>query len=154
MPPRNDVLSNLRVPKALRVEVAEILAVIDSMCAEHLDDEYGELCHRLLGRLARKRPSPLARGDQRIWAAAILHTVGSINFLFDPHQNPHLRVDELAAFTGVAKSTMANKSALVRRTLQLGPFEPELCRHELLASHPYAWLVEVAGFLADGRALP
>ncbi len=150
----NDDLSSLRVPKALRADVAEIAALVDEVCAEHLDDEYGALSRRVLAKLARKRPSPLVRGERRVWAAAVLYTVGSINFLFDPSQEPHLRADELAMATGVAKSTMANKAALIRRTLQLGPLEPELCRRELLASHPYAWLVEIDGFIVDVRALP
>jgi hypothetical protein len=54
----------------------------------------------------------------------------------------------------VAKSTMANKAALIRRTLRLGPLEPELCRRELLDRHPYAWLVEIDGLIVDVRALP
>ena len=151
--PRDD-LSSLRVPKALRADVAEIAALVDEVCAEHLDDEYGALSRRVLAKLARKRPSPLVRGERSVWAAAALYTVGSINFLFDPSQEPHLRADELAMATGVAKSTMANKAALIRRTLQLGPLDPELCRRELLASHPYAWLVEIDGFVVDVRALP
>jgi hypothetical protein len=153
-PPPGDDLLSLRVPKALRGDAAEIVAMIDEVCAEHLGHEYGELCRRLLGKLARKRPSPLVRGERRVWAAGVLYTVGSINFLFDPSQEPHLRADELAALTGVAKSTMANKAGLIRRTLRLGPIEPELCRQELLAHHPYAWLVEVDGFIMDVRALP
>jgi len=80
--------------------------------------------------------------------------VGSINFLFDPSQEPHLRADELAVLTGVAKATMANKAALIRRTVRLGPLEPELCRRELLARHPFAWLVEIDGLIVDVRALP
>ena len=96
--PGND-LSSLRVPKALRGDVAEIAALTDKVCAEHLDDEYGALCLRLLGKLARKRPSPLVRGERRVWAAGVLYTVGSINFLFDPSEEPHLRSDELAALT-------------------------------------------------------
>ncbi len=151
--PGND-LSSLRVPKALRGYVAEMAALIDKVCTEHLDDEYSGLCLRLLGKLARKRPSPLVRGERRVWAAGVLYTVGSINFLFDPSEEPHLRADELAALTGVAKSTMANKAALIRRTLRLGPIEPELCRRDLLARHPYAWLVEIDGFIVDVRALP
>ena len=151
--PNND-LSSLRAPKALRADVAEIAALIDAVCVEHLDDEYGTLSLRLLAKLARKRPSPLARGERRVWAAAVLYTVGSINFLFDPSQSPHLRSDVLATATGVAKSTMANKSTLIGRTLQLGPLVPELCRRELLAPHPYAWLVEIDGFILDVRALP
>ena len=67
--PNND-LSSLRAPKALRADVAEIAALIDAVCVEHLDDEYGTLSHRLLAKLARKRPSPLARGERRVWAAA------------------------------------------------------------------------------------
>ncbi|MHB1783897.1 MAG: DUF6398 domain-containing protein [Acidimicrobiales bacterium] len=153
-PSPGDDLSSLRVPRALRGHVAEIAALIDAVCAEHLDDEYGALCLQLLAKLARKRPSPLVRGERRVWAAGALYTVGSINFLFDPSQKPHLRADELAALTGVAKSTMANKAALIRRTLRLGPLEPELCRRDLLARHPYAWLVEIDGLIVDVRALP
>lgn len=153
-PMPSDDLSSLRVPKALRGDVTEIAALIDDVCTEHLDGEYGALCRRLLAKLARKRPSPLVRGERRVWAAAVLYTVGSINFLFDPSQEPHLRADELAAATGVAKSTMANKATLIRRALRLGPLEPELCRRELLARHPYAWLVEIDGFIVDVRALP
>ena len=66
------------------------------MCVQHLDDEYGTLSLRLLAKLARKRPSPLVHGEhgeRRLRAAAVLYTVGSINFLFDPSQAPPLRSD-------------------------------------------------------------
>ncbi|MGH2945234.1 MAG: DUF6398 domain-containing protein [Solirubrobacteraceae bacterium] len=59
----------MRVPKALRPKFEEICAFTDRFCAERLDAEYAELCRKLVGRLARKRPSPLERGDPRIWAA-------------------------------------------------------------------------------------
>ena len=68
----------------------------------------------LVAKLARKRPSPLLRGDLRIWAAATIYTVGSVNFLFDRSQPLHLSGDDLSDLTGVPKSTMAtspNRSA-------------------------------------------
>ncbi len=37
---------------------------------------------KLVVKLARKRPSPLARGDLRIWAGAAIYAVGTVNFLF------------------------------------------------------------------------
>ena len=143
-----------RVPRALREDVAAITALIDQVCNDHLDAEYAVLCGRLLGQLARKRPSPLARGDLRVWAAAVLYTVGGINFLFDPHQNPHLRGEDLASITGVAKSTMANKASLIRRSLRINSLAPELCRREMLEHNPYAWLVEINGVTIDARLLP
>ncbi|MDA8394958.1 MAG: DUF6398 domain-containing protein [Candidatus Dormibacteraeota bacterium] len=82
--------------------MAAIATLIDQVCGEHLDDEYAEPCGGLLGKLARKRRSPLARGDLHVWAAVVLYTVGGINFVFDPDQEPHLRSDDLADITGVA----------------------------------------------------
>lgn len=104
--------------------------------------------------LARKRPSPIARGDLRVWAAAAIYAVGANNFLFDRASEPFLSGDDLAALTGVAKSTMANKARAIRVTLGLEPLDPRLCRRELLEQHPYAWYVEINGLVVDARTLP
>src|SRR3990172_4803149 len=56
----------LRLPEALRHDAEEIFKLTDPFCAEHLDAEYAELVRALIATLARKRPSPLARGDLRI----------------------------------------------------------------------------------------
>ena len=145
---------SLRVPEALRHDVEEILELTGPFCAEHLDAEYGELVHKLVAKLARKRPSPLARGQLRIWAAAAIYAVGSVNFLFDRTQRPHLTGDDLSALTGVPKSTLASKAKLIRDALRIGQMDPEFSRRELLASSPMAWMVSVGGFIVDARTLP
>ncbi|MHB1534668.1 MAG: DUF6398 domain-containing protein [Acidimicrobiales bacterium] len=147
-------VSELRIPKALRRDAEQIFAFTDEFCAEELDEEYGELCRRLVARLARKRPSPLARGDLRVWAAAVIYTVGQLNFLFDRSQVPHMTGDQLSALTGVAKSTMANKAKLIRDQLKLAHFDIDFCRRELLERHPTAWLIQFDGFIVDARAMP
>ena len=149
-----DACIELKVPKALRDEVAQVFALTDGFCGEHLDDEYAELCRRLVAKLARKRPSPLERGDLRIWAAAAIYTVGQCNFLFDRAQVPHLTGDDLSALTGVPKSTMANKAKLIRTALGLHQLDPEFCRRDLLLRHPTAWLIEIDGIIIDARVLP
>jgi len=128
--------------------------LIDPFCAEHLDAEYGQLCRKLVAKLARKRPSPLARGDLRIWAGAAIYTIGSINFLFDPAQRPHLTGDQLSNLTGIPKSTLANKAKMIRDLLRLGQLEPSLCRRELVERHPMAWMISVNGFIVDARTMP
>ena len=110
----------------------------DLICEQHLDDEYAALCRTLAARLARKRPSPLDRGEPRIWATGIVYTVGSINFLFDKSQPPHLRADKLAEHVEVVQSTMANKSARIRSILGLSWYEPELTRRSMLEQNPLA----------------
>jgi len=144
----------LRIPQALRHDTNEIFKLTDPFCAEHLDAEYGQLCRKLVAKLARKRPSPLARGDLRIWAGAAIYTIGSINFLFDPAQRPHLTGDQLSNLTGIPKSTLANKAKMIRDLLRLGQREPSLRRRELVERHPMAWMISVNGFIVDARTMP
>jgi Domain of unknown function (DUF6398) len=144
----------LRIPAALRDRAHEILAITNEACTQHLDDEYAHVCRHLVGRLARKRPSPLTRGDTRIWAAGAIYAVGQVNFLFDRSQQLHMTADQLAACLGVVKTTMANKAALINKTLHLSVLEPDLTRPAMLEQHPLAWLVEVDGLILDARMLP
>lgn len=144
----------LRIPERLRHETNEIFKLTDPFCEEHLDAEYGVLCRHFGARLARKRPSPLDRGELRIWAGCAIYAVGSINFLFDPSQRPHVTGDDLSYLTGIPKSTLANKAKLIRDTLRLKAFDGELTRQHVLRSNPLAWLVELNGLVVDARVLP
>src|ERR671924_481221 len=110
---RLDAVNPPKVPVALQPAFDDITAITSRFCAEHLDEEYARLCRRLAAKLARKRPSPLQRGDRRIWAAGIVYAIGRVNFLADPAQRPHLRTDELADLLGVKQTTMANKGRLI-----------------------------------------
>jgi hypothetical protein len=144
-----------RVPKALRGRVEKIFEVTDAFCAAHLDEEYAALCRRLVAKLARKRPSPLLRGDLQVWAASALYAVGANNFLFDPTETPHLSADQLSQLLSVPKGTMAGKAKRIRDALEIGgPMDVEFCRRELFEDHPLAWLVGVNGMIVDARSLP
>jgi hypothetical protein len=143
-----------RLPPAVRGRAEEIIGRTDAFCAEHLDAEYAALCGRLVGKLARKRPSPLVQGRPDIWAAAAVYTVGKVNFLFDRTQHPHMTTDELARLTGAGKSTLSAKSRLICDLLRIGPLEPEYCRRELLEHNPLAWMIQVNGVIVDARTMP
>lgn len=147
-------MSELKVPKAVAPYADQILAITDRVCAEHLDKEYGDLCRIVIGRLGRKRPSPLTRGDLAIWAAGVIYAVGQLNFLLDSSQTPHATADDLSGWLGVKKTTMGNKGRLIRETLELSDYEPELMRRELLDNHPLAWILEVDGLPIDIRNAP
>lgn len=142
------------VPVALRDAYDEIVAITDEFCRRHLDKEYAELCAKLAAKLARKRPSPLARGNRRIWAAGAIYAVGRVNFLSDPSQKVHLRTDQLAKLLDVKQATMANKGRLIMDTLKTGHFDPEFSRRDVIDQSPFTWLLEVDGLIMDARSLP
>ncbi len=146
---------DLRIPAGLRDRAQQIIDITDAACREHLDEEYGLITRRLVARLAGKRPSPIVRGDARIWAAGAIYAAGQVNFLFDRTQTPHMTAKQLAEALGVMQTTMANKAVIINRLLDIGIFEPDLTRVAMIEQHPVAWLVELAGgIIVDARTLP
>jgi Domain of unknown function (DUF6398) len=157
-PDREDAMTGQNrttsVPTAVRQVFDEIVTATDAFCLRHLDEEYATLCAKLSAKLARKRPSPLVRGDRGIWAAGIVYTVGRVNFLADPNQTPHMRTDTMADLLGVKQTTMANKGRLIMDTLKIGLMDPEFSRRDIIDKNPMTWLLEVNGLLVDARHLP
>ncbi len=148
-PPRSET-----VPNAMQPAYAAIVALTDTFCRQRLNDEYATLCRELAAALARKRPSPIARGKPESWACAIVYALGTVNFLFDRSQTPHMRADELCAAFGVSKSGGANKAKLIRDMFDMIQFDPRWCLPSQIDRNPMAWLIQVNGLIVDARSLP
>ena len=133
---------------------SEIVALTDVFCRQHLDEEYAQLARLMAAALARKRPSPLERGRKDVWAAAIVYSLGNVNFLFDKSQVPHMRADELAALFGVSQKTASNKARQIRDILEICQADPKWWRPSHLEENPLAWWVMINGLAVDARKLP
>lgn len=143
-----------KIPKAMAEKFASITTLIDAFCAKHLNEEYRQVIHQVVGALARKRPSPLLRGKENVWAAAAVHAVGRINFLDDPSQSPHFNSKAIYEFFGIGESTGQNKSKEIRDLLKMGPLSPEWTLPSHLAENPLVWMLQVNGLMVDIRRMP
>ena len=143
-----------KVPASIRPTYEAIVALTDSFCEEYLNDEYAVLCRQLTAALARKRPSPLERGGLEIWACGIVYALGTVNFLFDKSQTPHMRADELCTAFGVSKSSGANKGKVIRDLFGMSQFDPNWCLPSMVDDNPLIWMLEVNGLIVDVRDMP
>jgi len=142
-----------QVPEACRDRFLEIVERVDAFADTYLDEEWKRLFVRLAAAVCQKG-SPALKGQARSWAAAIIYTVGRVNFLDDPSFEPHMTSDQVAEGAGVSKSNMQTKSGTIRRALGLLPMDPRYTLPDLLASNPLAWLIKVDGYLMDARTAP
>ena len=143
-----------KIPKSMADKFAVIAALVDAFCAKHLNEEYRQAIHRVVGALARKRPSPLSRGKENVWAAAAVHAVGRVNFLNDASQTPHCKPKVIYEFFGIGESTGQNKSKEICDLLKMWPMSPEWTLPSRLADNPMVWLLQVNGFTVDIRGMP
>jgi Domain of unknown function (DUF6398) len=139
------------IPMVNRPAYEAVIALTDAVCCDHLNEEWAALCRELAASLARKRPSPLLRGEAKVWAAGILHALGIVNFLFDRSQELSMSLPELCAAFGVKPSTVGGKSKQIRDLFRMYQFDPDWTLASLIGQNPMAWMISIDGFLIDAR---
>ena len=142
------------IPDAAKPAYEAIVARTDAVSQAHLNQEWAALCRELAAALARKRPSPLLRGEPAVWAAGINHALGMVNFLFDRSQTPSISARELAGVYGVNQTTMTSKSKQIRQMFKITAFDPNWTLPSKMDHNPRVWLISVNGLLLDARYLP
>jgi len=147
------VARTLRIAPALQRRADRIIAQTDRICDDRLDAEYKAFARKLVGRIGRKRGSPLAYGEERVWVGAVLFTVGRYNFLFEGEEEPHMTRDELGRLTGVPARRMAEKSKKIRDFLKLGEVDGELMKRKYFLAIVNPFLVKLDGLIVDVREL-
>jgi hypothetical protein len=142
------------VPKSMQATYDAIVRPTDEFCAKHLNSEYRDLARDMTAALCRKRPSPLASGQPRTWACAILYELGRVNFLSDPSTRPHMTLAELCAACGVGPSTASAKARVIANTLGVNRLNPSWMLPSLVERHPLVWMADVNGVPVDLRTMP
>ena len=142
------------VPAKMKEKADGIRALVEPFCRERLNEEYLEVCGRLLGVLARKRPSPLVNGTSAAWACGVVRTIGWVNFLDDSTQKPHMKMTEIDKAFGVSSGTGQAKSKTLRTLLKISSFDPDWTLPSKLTRNPRVWLIHVNGLIVDARHMP
>ncbi|NNJ24696.1 DUF6398 domain-containing protein [Alienimonas chondri] len=138
---RSDEAGSLldEVPLRLRSRFLQIVERTDALCEARLGDGYRDLCRTMAAALCQDG-SPVGRGKPESWAAGVIYSVGSLNFLTDPSQDPHMRAEEVAEACGVSPATMYNKARILREGLDLSPLDWEWMLPERRERYPSAAL--------------
>jgi hypothetical protein len=130
----------------------QLIGLTDAFCKEILhDEEYAKLAEKLILKMGRKKNVPFESGQIEIWAAAVIHALGSINFLFDKSQNPHSTVEEINNFFGTKKTTTTGKSKFIRDLFKLEYWDEEFSTNRTKNDNPLADLTMVNGFIVPKK---
>lgn len=149
-----NIKHSVKIPKHMQQHYNAITNLTDIVCHKKLNDDYQQLARYTVAALCRKRLSPLLTGNCNTWACAILHALGTINFLFDKNNKPYLSATDLAAEFNLSTSTVGNKAKQVREILKMHRFDHSWCLPSMLKDNSFAWMITFNGFIVDARELP
>jgi hypothetical protein len=140
--------------KEIKEREKKLLELTGIFCSQKLDDDYFQLCEKLIKKMGRKREVPFKRGKLEIWAAAVIYAIGSINFLFDKSFEPYITAQQISDYFGTKKSTVSNKARQIREKFKLTMFDNEFATQHMNETNPFNDLVMVDGFIVPLSSIP
>ena len=141
----------MKIPENMQEKYDEIAPMITAFCDKKLNEEYKDLCLRLLTKLCRKRSAPLLGGRPNTWAAGIVYAIGSNNFIFDKTQKLHLTANDIASAFNISSSTAGSKASKIKKMFKIDYFNTEWQIAELKEDNPTVWMITINGIIVDVR---
>jgi len=146
-------MKNIMTKEEIKEIEKSIINLTNDFCNQKLDEELRQLCENLVLKLGRKREVPFIRGRIEIWAAAVVHLIASLNFLFDKSTENFTSIADICEFFNVKSSSFTNKSREIRESLRMGIFCPEFSTRKINETNPMNDLVMVNGFIVPRKFL-
>lgn len=132
----------------------QLIKLVSGFCQEKLNEEYELLCVALVKKLGRKRVVPFMKGKLEIWAAAIVNTIGILNFLFDKSFEPYIASSEIHEYFGTKSSTISTKSRTILEMQKLTYYNPEFSTQQMRENNPILQYVVVDDLFVPLDTLP
>ncbi|SCW46769.1 hypothetical protein SAMN04487970_1008107 [Paenibacillus tianmuensis] len=142
----------MKDPKMLEKK-EQLLQLVKGFCEQYLDEDYEQLSCKMVEKLGRKRTVPFMTGKLEVWAAGIIHAIGTVNFLFDKNFEPYVSVHDICGYFGTAQSTTSQKSKSIRDMFKMGYFNDEFATKRSQQNNPFNNLVSINGFIVPADFL-
>lgn len=125
----------------------KLIELTAGFCDAYLDDDYKQLCEKLILKMSRNYNVPFLRGRMEIWAAAIVHAIGSINFLFDRSFEPYFSSKDMCNFFGTVQKTISHKAKYIRDMFKMRYYDKEFSTTYMKKHNPFSNLVMENGII-------
>lgn len=131
----------MRDKAAIQEKMQTLIKMTAEFCDANLDEEYKQLCEKLIRKMARKRDVPFLYGRIEIWAAAVVYAVGTLNLLFDKTFEPYLAPDDICTYFSTNLRTTYEKSKRIRDMFKMKYMDAEFSTQYIIEKNPRAHLM-------------
>ena len=125
----------------------QLISLTTEFCEQHLDDEYEQLCEKLIRKMSRKRNVPYLSGGIEVWAAGVIYALGQINFLFDRSFEPYATHDDICDYFGTNKSTTSQKAKFIRDMFKMRYWNDEFSTDQNKKDMPFGKSMMINGLI-------
>lgn len=133
---------------------SEIGKLVSQFCLPTLGHEYDYLATNLYKRLQERKSNIIQTGKPELWAAAIVHSIAILNFLFDHSFPPSINEEEISRYFGVNHALMVSKSKFIREKENLDFRSDEFISEDVKLHNPLAQFIAIGGVIVRKERIP
>lgn len=131
-----------------------LIELTTAFCIKHVDKEYSRLCRKLIKLIGKEKEVPFKRGRPEIWAASVIYTIGTLNFLFDKSFKPYIPSKKINEYFQTNSVTISNKAAAIKKMFNLWHYDQEFSTKHMHNSNPFNELVFLDDMIVNIDTLP
>ena len=106
--------------------------LIEEFGSRHFTPEYITFAFNLCDKISITPGLDILRGQKSIWAAAIVHLIARLNFLFDAGAEVVLTPALICTYFKTNKSTVGNRASQIQKFCEIEPGTRGYCRQEIV----------------------
>jgi len=142
--------SGINMKEKIEEKKQQLIKLTSDFCDKCVDSEYSDLCEKLISKMSRKRNVPFITGGIEIWAAAVIYSLGQINFLFDKSFKPYVSANDICNYFGTNQSTVSQKAKYIRDMFKMNCWDAEFSTNKMKGDNPFSKLVMLkSGLVVD-----
>ena len=139
---------------SLTEEEHKLIRLTSDFCEQYLDDDHNELTRKMVVNLSKKRDVQFQGQDLKKWAAAVIHALGSINYLFDSSFEPYISEGVLSDYFNVPHPKLHETSNKIKKLLKLDLFDNIAATLRNHNEDPMRSLLLIDGFFVNLEVYP
>lgn len=97
----------------------KLTEMVDEFCDEYLNEEYKQISHKIIEKMANGKSVYFKRGKLEVWASAIIYVVCQVNSLFDESNEVHITRKDILNYFNTNQSIVLRKAINLRNIYHL-----------------------------------
>ncbi|MEZ4911617.1 MAG: DUF6398 domain-containing protein [Saprospiraceae bacterium] len=143
------MLNNIESDKSFEVQ-----RLVSQFCLPTLGHEYNYLAVNLCKKLEERKSKIIHTGKPELWAAAIVHSIAILNFLFDQTFPPSINENEISRYFNVNQALMVAKSKFIRERENLDFRSEAFLSEDVKMHNPLNQFMAVGGIIVRKESIP
>ena len=109
----------------IQIRQNQLIDLVSSFCDSELNEEYKQVCIKLIEMMAKKRRVLFKRGKIEIWASAVIYAIIQINVVYNENLDVYTTPEVICDYFDTSVSIVSDKVSMIQDLFKIKQIKKE-----------------------------